>query len=157
MGSPMRTYLLRDDAATVTPGVVLPRTTGALWAMGCRIRFCPSSTPHASRPTKARLAAATRPPDPPAPHRQTRRRFARRSPDLGPARRFSLSTAIAFPGGAPLADQRTKRDTASARGFGAFADSLYAEATVSIKDEYLEMARGEQHDALEYWNASNVQ
>ena len=54
-------------------------------------------------------------------------------------------------------DQRTKRDTASARGFGAFADSLYAEATVSIKDEYLEMARGEQHDTLEYWNASNVQ
>ena len=36
-----------------------------------------------------------------------------------------------------------------------FADSPYAEATVSIKDEYLEIARGEQHDTLEYWNASD--
>lgn len=34
MGSPMRTYLLRDDAATVTPGVALPRSPrGSLCAL----------------------------------------------------------------------------------------------------------------------------
>ena len=38
---------------------------------------------------------------------------------------------------------------------GTFADSLYGEATVSIKDGHLEMVRGMQHGSLEYWNASN--
>ncbi len=38
---------------------------------------------------------------------------------------------------------------------GTFADSLYGEATVSIKDGHLEMGRGVQHGTLEYWNANN--
>ena len=38
---------------------------------------------------------------------------------------------------------------------GTFADSLYGEATVSIKDGHLELSHGLQHGPLEYWNASN--
>ncbi len=38
---------------------------------------------------------------------------------------------------------------------GTFADSLYGEATVSIKDGHLEFVRGMAHGALEYWNANN--
>jgi hypothetical protein len=38
---------------------------------------------------------------------------------------------------------------------GSFADSLYGEATVTIKDGHLEFARGRAHGPLEYWNANN--
>jgi CubicO group peptidase (beta-lactamase class C family) len=38
---------------------------------------------------------------------------------------------------------------------GTFADSLYGEATVTIKDGHLEFARGRAHGPLEYWNANN--
>ena len=38
---------------------------------------------------------------------------------------------------------------------GTYADSLYGEATVSIKDGHLELVRGEWHAPLEYWNATN--
>jgi CubicO group peptidase (beta-lactamase class C family) len=38
---------------------------------------------------------------------------------------------------------------------GTFADSMYGEATVSIKDGHLEFARGRAHGPLEYWNANN--
>lgn len=38
---------------------------------------------------------------------------------------------------------------------GTFADSMYGEATVSIKDGHLEFARGKAHGPLEYWNANN--
>ncbi len=38
---------------------------------------------------------------------------------------------------------------------GTYADSLYGEATVAIKDGKLEMTRGVQHGTLEYWNAGN--
>ena len=38
---------------------------------------------------------------------------------------------------------------------GTYADSLYGEATVSVKDGHLELVRGEWHAPLEYWNATN--
>ncbi len=38
---------------------------------------------------------------------------------------------------------------------GTFADSLYGEAIVSIRDGHLEFSRGMQHGRLEYWNANN--
>jgi CubicO group peptidase (beta-lactamase class C family) len=38
---------------------------------------------------------------------------------------------------------------------GTYADSLYGEATVTIKDGHLEFARGRAHGPLEYWNANN--
>ena len=38
---------------------------------------------------------------------------------------------------------------------GTYADSLYGEMTVTFKDGQLDLARGEIHGALEYWNASN--
>jgi CubicO group peptidase (beta-lactamase class C family) len=38
---------------------------------------------------------------------------------------------------------------------GTFADSLYGEMTVTVKDGHLDLARGDIHAALEYWNATN--
>ena len=38
---------------------------------------------------------------------------------------------------------------------GTYADSLYGEMTVSIKDGHLDLARGDIHGPLEYWNANN--
>jgi hypothetical protein len=38
---------------------------------------------------------------------------------------------------------------------GTFADSLYGEATVSIKDGRLELQRGEWRGPLQFWNATN--
>jgi CubicO group peptidase (beta-lactamase class C family) len=38
---------------------------------------------------------------------------------------------------------------------GTYADSLYGDATVSIKDGRLELVRGDWHAPLEYWNATN--
>ena len=38
---------------------------------------------------------------------------------------------------------------------GMYTDSLYGDATVEIKDGYLELTRGEWHAPLQYWNASN--
>jgi CubicO group peptidase (beta-lactamase class C family) len=38
---------------------------------------------------------------------------------------------------------------------GTFADSMYGEAVVSIKDGRLEFARGSQHGPLEFWNTNN--
>jgi CubicO group peptidase (beta-lactamase class C family) len=38
---------------------------------------------------------------------------------------------------------------------GTFADSLYGEMTVSFKDGRLDLARGDIHGPLEYWNANN--
>jgi CubicO group peptidase (beta-lactamase class C family) len=38
---------------------------------------------------------------------------------------------------------------------GTYADSLYGDATVSIKDGHLELVRGEWRAPLEYWNATN--
>lgn len=38
---------------------------------------------------------------------------------------------------------------------GIYADSMYGEVTVSIKDGHLEFARGRAHGPLEYWNANN--
>jgi CubicO group peptidase (beta-lactamase class C family) len=38
---------------------------------------------------------------------------------------------------------------------GTYADSMYGEATVSMKDGHLELVRGEWHGPLEYWNATN--
>jgi CubicO group peptidase (beta-lactamase class C family) len=38
---------------------------------------------------------------------------------------------------------------------GTFADSMYGEAVVALKDGRLELTRGEQHGALVYWNANN--
>jgi len=38
---------------------------------------------------------------------------------------------------------------------GAYADSLYGELTVTLKDGHLELARGDVHAPLEYWNANN--
>jgi CubicO group peptidase (beta-lactamase class C family) len=38
---------------------------------------------------------------------------------------------------------------------GTYADSLYGEATVAVKDGHLELTRGEWHAPLEYWNATN--
>jgi hypothetical protein len=38
---------------------------------------------------------------------------------------------------------------------GTYADSLYGEATVSLKDGHLELERGEWHAPLQYWNATN--
>ncbi len=38
---------------------------------------------------------------------------------------------------------------------GTYADSLYGEATVSMKDGQLELAHGEWHGPLDYWNAAN--
>ena len=37
---------------------------------------------------------------------------------------------------------------------GTFADSLYGEMTVSLKDGHLELARADVHAPLEYWNAN---
>ena len=37
---------------------------------------------------------------------------------------------------------------------GTFADSLYGELTVSLKDGHLELARADVHAPLEYWNAN---
>ena len=38
---------------------------------------------------------------------------------------------------------------------GTYADSLYGELTVTIKDGHLDLARGDIHGALVYWNANN--
>jgi CubicO group peptidase (beta-lactamase class C family) len=38
---------------------------------------------------------------------------------------------------------------------GTYADSLYGEMTVSLKDGHLDLARGDIHGPLEYWNANN--
>ena len=38
---------------------------------------------------------------------------------------------------------------------GTFADSLYGDATVAIKDGRLELVRGEWRGELQYWNANN--
>ena len=38
---------------------------------------------------------------------------------------------------------------------GTFADSLYGDAVVSIKDGKLELVRGDWRGALQYWNATN--
>src|SRR5262249_55623563 len=38
---------------------------------------------------------------------------------------------------------------------GTFADSLYGEATVSIKDGHLELQRGDWRGPLQFWNATN--
>jgi len=38
---------------------------------------------------------------------------------------------------------------------GDYADSLYGEMTVSLKDGHLELARGDIRGPLEYWNATN--
>jgi len=38
---------------------------------------------------------------------------------------------------------------------GTYADSMYGEATVSMKDGRLELVRGEWRGPLEYWNATN--
>jgi CubicO group peptidase (beta-lactamase class C family) len=38
---------------------------------------------------------------------------------------------------------------------GTYADSLYGEMTVSLKEGHLELARGDLHAPLEYWNANN--
>jgi CubicO group peptidase (beta-lactamase class C family) len=38
---------------------------------------------------------------------------------------------------------------------GAFADSLYGDVTVAVKDGHLELERGEWHGPLQYWNATN--
>jgi len=38
---------------------------------------------------------------------------------------------------------------------GTYADSLYGELTVSLKDGHLDLARGDVHAPLEYWNANN--
>ena len=37
---------------------------------------------------------------------------------------------------------------------GTFADSLYGELTVSLNEGHLELARGDVHAPLEYWNAN---
>jgi CubicO group peptidase (beta-lactamase class C family) len=37
---------------------------------------------------------------------------------------------------------------------GTFTDSLYGEMTVSLKEGHLELARGDVHAPLEYWNAN---
>ena len=38
---------------------------------------------------------------------------------------------------------------------GTYADSLYGEMTVSVKEGHLELARADVHAPLEYWNANN--
>lgn len=38
---------------------------------------------------------------------------------------------------------------------GTFADSLYGEFTVSVQNGHLDLARGDIHAPLEYWNANN--
>jgi hypothetical protein len=38
---------------------------------------------------------------------------------------------------------------------GTYADSLYGELTVTLKDGHLDLARGDVHAPLEYWNANN--
>jgi hypothetical protein len=38
---------------------------------------------------------------------------------------------------------------------GTYVDSLYGEATVSLKDGRLDLQRGEWHGPLEYWNGTN--
>jgi CubicO group peptidase (beta-lactamase class C family) len=38
---------------------------------------------------------------------------------------------------------------------GVFADSLYGDANVVVKDGHLELERGEWHGPLQYWNANN--
>jgi hypothetical protein len=38
---------------------------------------------------------------------------------------------------------------------GTYADSLYGDAIVSIKDGHLELVRGDWRAPLEYWNATN--
>lgn len=38
---------------------------------------------------------------------------------------------------------------------GTYADSLYGEMTVTVKDGHLELARGDIRGPLEYWNANN--
>jgi hypothetical protein len=51
--------------------------------------------------------------------------------------------------------QPENRQCLSSAFVGTYADSMYGEATVSMKDGRLELVRGEWRGPLEYWNATN--